>query len=89
MSAFDKAMNDLEKAVSRKKKSTRIPKARFKVGDKVRDLDADRRGIIGVVGSYDDYQGLYKYRVMQSDGSYIWWDGGSNIVFDRKNSKRR
>ena len=50
------------------------PKPKFNVGDRVRDRDGGRRGIITRIGDYDDYIRQYLYRVADENNHQTYWN---------------
>ncbi len=55
------------------------PAPKFKVGDKVEDIEKEnrRRGEVSFIGSYDDVIDGYRYRVLESNGSRVYWNEGN------------
>jgi hypothetical protein len=50
------------------------PKPKFKIGDKVKDKDGSRSGVVGFVGEYDKDLGGYRYKVKEADGKRHNWN---------------
>jgi hypothetical protein len=55
------------------------PKPKFKLGDKVKDKDGSREGVVSFVGEYDSYIKGYRYKVKEPSGKRQYWNETSMV----------
>jgi hypothetical protein len=53
------------------------PAPKFRVGDRVARKDGSQRGEVSYIGSYDDLIKGYRYKVLEPDGTRLFWNEGS------------
>jgi hypothetical protein len=51
-----------------------IPKAKFRLGERVIDKDGSRSGEVSFVGEYDAFIGGYRYKVQEDNGTRHYWN---------------
>jgi len=57
---------------------TRDPEPKFRIGDLVERIDNPKsHGKVSFIGQYDEVIGGYRYKVLESSGSRIYWNEGS------------
>jgi hypothetical protein len=59
------------------------PRPKFKVGDRVKDKEVSRTGVVVHVHSYDDVIGGYRYKVQEADGTRLYWNEPTMLLVRR------
>ncbi len=70
------------------KMSQNRPRPKFKLGDWVKSRSTGHEGEVSFIGEYDDFLGLYRYKVLEPSGRRNYWNEADMKNWDKDDIAR-